>query len=78
MTHAATAINSIDARAKHPEGKISFVLNTADNADFHLFCKALSVIPVSTIMLGHADEEDSKHLDREYIKGLPLPSQKNA
>lgn len=66
----ADAIDPINAR-KPPKSGESYVIGwTADNADYHLFHRCVSVVPVGNILLGIETEDDTSHFNCNYMKGL--------
>lgn len=66
----ADAIDPIDARSPPPQGKCHVLAWTADNADFHLFQRCVSIVPVGNILVGIQSEEDDTYFNQHYMKGL--------
>ena len=66
----AEAIDPLNCRSPPPDGSSHVLAWTADNADYHLFQKCVSVIPVANILLGIESQADTVHLNENYIKGL--------
>ena len=66
----ASGIDPDSVRCAPPKGMAPIVAWTADNADYHLFSRCLSLIPVGNLLLGYESEDDTKHFNENYIKGL--------
>jgi len=44
--------------------------HTADNADFHLFDRCVSVVVAATILLGSESKDEASHFNKNFMKGL--------
>ena len=75
---AASSIESYTVRADPPPGMKLSLLWTTDNADFHLFSRVLSVIPIGNLLLGYEATTDVNRLETHFTKGLKPPSDENA
>jgi len=75
---AAAAINSKEVRGPYPPGKVPCLAHTGDNADFRLYARVLSAIPMGNLLLGYKNAEEVKHLNANYVAGLEPPTEELA
>lgn len=66
----ASAIDPINPRCPPPEGMCHVLCNIADNADFHIFERCVSVVPIGNLLMGIESEEDNTYFKKHYMKGL--------
>eukprot|EP00581_Thalassiosira_minuscula_P027105 CAMPEP_0184433086 /NCGR_PEP_ID=MMETSP0738-20130409/377509_1 /TAXON_ID=385413 /ORGANISM="Thalassiosira miniscula, Strain CCMP1093" /LENGTH=106 /DNA_ID=CAMNT_0026798641 /DNA_START=68 /DNA_END=384 /DNA_ORIENTATION=+ len=63
-------IDPLNSRSP-PACGLSHVLRwTGDNADYHIFHRCVSVVPVGNVLLGLESEDDTNYLNNNYIRGL--------
>jgi len=74
----AEAIDPINPRSPPPSDKSHVICWAFDNADFHLFQRVVSVVPVGNILLGIESSENTTYFNQNYMRGLGRVSQVNA
>ena len=75
---AASAIESGHDREHPPPGYVGAKVWVSDNADFRLFARVFSALPIANILLGYEKEHDAKHFDEKFIRGISPPTESNA
>ena len=66
----AEAIKPLETRSTVGSGQSHVIAWTADNADYHLFHRCVSVVPVGNILLGLEAKADTAHFNQNYMRGL--------
>lgn len=78
LRKAAAAIDEVDVRKDPPHGLVEVLCAVLDNADFHVNGSVLSVVPFGDILIGYETKEEARHFDKNFIQGLPLPTDEMA
>jgi len=71
LARVAAEVDPYALRSPDEYGRLPIILNTADNADFSLFSRVVSVIAMGSLLLCFQSPEDVDHLHSNYCSGLP-------
>ena len=65
----AKAVDPVNPRSPPLPGQSHVLCWTFDNADYHLFHRVVSVIPVGNVLLGIESEDETNYLNANFMKG---------